>query len=133
MSAKMSVTSWFLVSSSGTRHRLPRELIFVGRDECELMLQVSVGTRAGRGRGGPPGEEAWASAWALDPQWARGSRVGCVLKGEGPGPLLMGGPDAVGLRRRQARLCKVPESRSEHILVAQGPQLGWESGVQGWL
>ncbi|XP_070214187.1 centrosomal protein of 170 kDa protein B isoform X1 [Bos mutus] len=39
MSAKMSVTSWFLVSSSGTRHRLPRELIFVGRDECELMLQ----------------------------------------------------------------------------------------------
>lgn len=43
-STKMSVTSWFLVSSSGTRHRLPRELIFVGRDECELMLQVSVGT-----------------------------------------------------------------------------------------
>lgn len=41
LSAKMSVTSWFLVSSSGTRHRLPRELIFVGRDECELMLQVS--------------------------------------------------------------------------------------------
>ncbi|XP_021535561.1 centrosomal protein of 170 kDa protein B isoform X1 [Neomonachus schauinslandi] len=38
-SAKMSVTSWFLVSSSGNRHRLPRELIFVGRDECELMLQ----------------------------------------------------------------------------------------------
>ncbi|KAG8514460.1 Centrosomal protein of 170 kDa protein B [Galemys pyrenaicus] len=37
--AKMSTTSWFLVSSSGTRHRLPRELIFVGRDECELMLQ----------------------------------------------------------------------------------------------
>lgn len=38
----MSVTSWFLVSSSGTRHRLPREMIFVGRDECELMLQVCV-------------------------------------------------------------------------------------------
>ena len=37
---KMSVTSWFLVSSSGTRHRLPRELIFVGREDCELMLQV---------------------------------------------------------------------------------------------
>ncbi|MEQ2300932.1 hypothetical protein AMECASPLE_030869 [Ameca splendens] len=36
----MSVTSWFLVSSSGTRHRLPREMIFVGREECELMLQV---------------------------------------------------------------------------------------------
>ncbi|XP_014835865.1 PREDICTED: centrosomal protein of 170 kDa protein B isoform X2 [Poecilia mexicana] len=35
----MSVTSWFLVSSSGTRHRLPREMIFVGREECELMLQ----------------------------------------------------------------------------------------------
>ncbi|KAL3971849.1 origin recognition complex subunit 2 [Sarotherodon galilaeus] len=36
---KMSVTSWFLVSSGGTRHRLPREMIFVGRDDCELMLQ----------------------------------------------------------------------------------------------
>ncbi|XP_016361764.1 centrosomal protein of 170 kDa protein B-like isoform X1 [Sinocyclocheilus anshuiensis] len=36
---KMSVTSWFLVSSSGTRHRLPREMIFVGREDCELMLQ----------------------------------------------------------------------------------------------
>lgn len=48
----MSVTSWFLVSSSGTRHRLPRELIFVGRDECELMLQVSEGTC------GTPSEEA---------------------------------------------------------------------------
>ncbi|XP_077587964.1 centrosomal protein of 170 kDa protein B [Stigmatopora nigra] len=35
----MSVTSWFLVSSLGTRHRLPREMIFVGRDDCELMLQ----------------------------------------------------------------------------------------------
>ncbi|XP_034419129.1 centrosomal protein of 170 kDa protein B isoform X2 [Cyclopterus lumpus] len=35
----MSVTSWFLVSSSGTRHRLPLEMIFVGRDDCELMLQ----------------------------------------------------------------------------------------------
>ncbi len=36
----MSVTSWFLVSSSGMRHRLPREMIFVGREDCELMLQV---------------------------------------------------------------------------------------------
>ncbi|XP_062406283.1 centrosomal protein of 170 kDa protein B [Sardina pilchardus] len=35
----MSVTSWFLVSSSGMRHRLPREMIFVGREDCELMLQ----------------------------------------------------------------------------------------------
>ncbi|XP_012993940.2 centrosomal protein of 170 kDa protein B isoform X2 [Esox lucius] len=35
----MSVTSWFLVSSLGTRHRLPREMIFVGREDCELMLQ----------------------------------------------------------------------------------------------
>ncbi|KAM4723712.1 centrosomal protein of 170 kDa protein B [Anableps anableps] len=35
----MSVTSWFLVSSSGMRHRLPKEMIFVGREECELMLQ----------------------------------------------------------------------------------------------
>ncbi|XP_051501800.1 centrosomal protein of 170 kDa protein B-like isoform X2 [Myxocyprinus asiaticus] len=34
----MSVTSWFLVSSLGTRHRLPREMIFVGREDCELML-----------------------------------------------------------------------------------------------
>ncbi|XP_061610220.1 centrosomal protein of 170 kDa protein B isoform X3 [Phyllopteryx taeniolatus] len=37
----MSVTSWFLVSSSGTRHRLPKEMIFVGREDCELVLQVS--------------------------------------------------------------------------------------------
>ena len=54
----MSVTSWFLVSSSGTCHRLPRELIFVGRDECELMLQVSVGTsgaKSGAGAGGQAG------------------------------------------------------------------------------
>ncbi|XP_015206311.2 centrosomal protein of 170 kDa protein B isoform X2 [Lepisosteus oculatus] len=35
----MSVTSWFLVSSLGIRHRLPREMIFVGREDCELMLQ----------------------------------------------------------------------------------------------
>ncbi|KAM3931148.1 centrosomal protein of 170 kDa isoform 3-T3 [Leptodactylus fuscus] len=35
----MSLTSWFLVSIGGTRHRLPREMIFVGRDDCELMLQ----------------------------------------------------------------------------------------------
>ncbi|XP_018118627.1 centrosomal protein of 170 kDa isoform X2 [Xenopus laevis] len=35
----MSLRSWFLVSSGGTRHRLPREMIFVGRDDCELMLQ----------------------------------------------------------------------------------------------
>ncbi|PWA28301.1 hypothetical protein CCH79_00019013 [Gambusia affinis] len=39
---KMSVTSWFLVSSSGTRHRLPKEMIFVGREDCELMLQTFV-------------------------------------------------------------------------------------------
>ncbi|XP_056616731.1 centrosomal protein of 170 kDa isoform X4 [Triplophysa dalaica] len=37
--AEMSLTSWFLASSGGTRHRLPREMIFVGRDDCELMLQ----------------------------------------------------------------------------------------------
>lgn len=40
--AKMSLTAWFLVSCGGTRHRLPREMIFVGRDDCELMLQVHV-------------------------------------------------------------------------------------------
>ncbi|KAK1796266.1 hypothetical protein P4O66_009339 [Electrophorus voltai] len=39
--ANMSVTSWFLVSSSGTRHRLPKEMIFVGREDCELMLQYT--------------------------------------------------------------------------------------------
>ncbi|KAJ8001805.1 hypothetical protein DPEC_G00173240 [Dallia pectoralis] len=37
--AEMSVSSWFLVSGGGTRHRLPWEMIFVGRDDCELMLQ----------------------------------------------------------------------------------------------
>uniref|UniRef100_UPI00398F7826 centrosomal protein of 170 kDa isoform X3 n=1 Tax=Pristiophorus japonicus TaxID=55135 RepID=UPI00398F7826 len=37
----MSLTSWFLVSSGGTRHRLPREMIFVGREDCELMLQMA--------------------------------------------------------------------------------------------
>ncbi|XP_066520262.1 centrosomal protein of 170 kDa [Hoplias malabaricus] len=35
----MSLTSWFLVNGGGTRHRLPKEMIFVGRDDCELMLQ----------------------------------------------------------------------------------------------
>ncbi|XP_072240477.1 centrosomal protein of 170 kDa [Leuresthes tenuis] len=35
----MSLTAWFLVSGGGIRHRLPREMIFVGRDDCELMLQ----------------------------------------------------------------------------------------------
>ncbi|XP_058018831.1 centrosomal protein of 170 kDa protein B isoform X6 [Ahaetulla prasina] len=37
--SKMSTTSWFLVSGTGIRHRLPREMIFVGREDCELMLQ----------------------------------------------------------------------------------------------
>ncbi|XP_078261463.1 centrosomal protein of 170 kDa isoform X2 [Rhinoraja longicauda] len=37
----MSLISWFLVSNGGTRHRLPREMIFVGRDDCELMLQMA--------------------------------------------------------------------------------------------
>lgn len=67
----MSVTSWFLVSSSGTRHRLPRELIFVGRDECELMLQVSVGTAGTPGEGPPcsylgpgPTSGLWGFEWA---------------------------------------------------------------------
>ncbi|XP_070607475.1 centrosomal protein of 170 kDa protein B isoform X1 [Erythrolamprus reginae] len=36
--SKMSTTSWFLVSGTGIRHRLPREMIFVGREDCELML-----------------------------------------------------------------------------------------------
>lgn len=75
----MSVTSWFLVSSSGTRHRLPRELIFVGRDECELMLQVSVGTCAGRGGGqgepallpaGSPRRRPWAHSGPAGLGWA---------------------------------------------------------------
>lgn len=47
--AEMSLTSWFLVSSGGTRHRLPREMIFVGRDDCELMLQVRSGGELGGG------------------------------------------------------------------------------------
>ncbi|XP_078466072.1 centrosomal protein of 170 kDa-like isoform X1 [Lampetra planeri] len=34
----MSVTWWFLVGAGGTRHRLPRELIFAGREDCELVL-----------------------------------------------------------------------------------------------
>lgn len=67
----MSATSWFLVSGSGTRHRLPRELIFVGRDECELVLQVSAGTGLGRGPWGPT-----AGLGGL-------GRV-CALVGEGP-------------------------------------------------
>uniref|UniRef100_S4R6H2 Centrosomal protein 170Aa n=1 Tax=Petromyzon marinus TaxID=7757 RepID=S4R6H2_PETMA len=34
----MSETWWFLVGAGGTRHRLPRELIFAGREDCELVL-----------------------------------------------------------------------------------------------
>lgn len=60
-SAKMSITSWFLVSSGGTRHRLPRELIFVGREDCELVLQVSPGISP-----------------TLDPQAALGPRAACA-------------------------------------------------------
>lgn len=59
-SAKMSITSWFLVSSGGTRHRLPRELIFVGREDCELVLQVSPGIS-------PP--------WTRRRLWGLGRRV----------------------------------------------------------
>lgn len=58
----MSLTSWFLVSGGGTRHRLPREMIFVGRDDCELMLQVrsllqmlAVGRRSSGG---------WITKWS---------------------------------------------------------------------
>uniref|UniRef100_A0A2I3H7H1 Centrosomal protein 170B n=1 Tax=Nomascus leucogenys TaxID=61853 RepID=A0A2I3H7H1_NOMLE len=49
----MSATSWFLVSSSGARHRLPRELIFVGREECELMLQAQPWEWVGQLGSGP--------------------------------------------------------------------------------
>lgn len=71
LSAKMSVTSWFLVSSSGTRHRLPRELIFVGRDECELMLQVSGGfLHLGMWFRDITPRKRPLITWALDPQWA---------------------------------------------------------------
>lgn len=89
-SAKMSVTSWFLVSSGGTRHRLPRELIFVGRDECELMLQVSVSPSGGRTRAGkapiplPAGRLGRALAAALDPQVGL-CRPECVLTRLVPG------------------------------------------------
>lgn len=66
----MSVTSWFLVGSGGTRHRLPRELIFVGRDDCELMLQVRCRGQAEArrlrpraARASPPGP--WVRGWSL--------------------------------------------------------------------
>uniref|UniRef100_UPI00358F771E centrosomal protein of 170 kDa-like isoform X3 n=1 Tax=Myxine glutinosa TaxID=7769 RepID=UPI00358F771E len=36
---RVRIPSWFLVNKSGTRHRLPKEMIFVGREDCELMLQ----------------------------------------------------------------------------------------------
>lgn len=72
----MSVTSWFLVSSSGTRHRLPRELIFVGRDECELMLQVS-GLLRPRARGGRGLHNQALGAGGL---WAWGACAGLTLR-----------------------------------------------------
>ena len=31
---------WYLSSSNGSRHRLPREMLFVGRQDCELVLEV---------------------------------------------------------------------------------------------
>lgn len=74
LGAKMSVTSWFLVSSSGTRHRLPRELIFVGRDECELMLQVSGNIWAGGSGTSKPGREPSLPG----PQAHRWTGVGCA-------------------------------------------------------
>lgn len=83
----MSVTSWFLVSSSGTRHRLPRELIFVGRDECELMLQVSGLLRpTGRGGGGGLHNQALGAGGL----WAWGACAGRTLRlrGDHRAPLL---------------------------------------------
>ena len=85
-SAKMSVTSWFLVSSSGTRHRLPRELIFVGRDECELMLAVGGHLGGGGGEpGGPPptccrpsGERPGRLPWVPGPQQGSEASWGCA-------------------------------------------------------
>lgn len=32
---------WYLTSSDGSRHRLPREMLFIGREDCELILKVS--------------------------------------------------------------------------------------------
>ena len=33
---------WYLTSSNGSRHRLPCEMLFVGREDCELVLKVSL-------------------------------------------------------------------------------------------
>lgn len=82
----MSVTSWFLVSSSGTRHRLPRELIFVGRDECELMLRVSASPSGLRGQG-------WARARAAH-LLAAGQRRGALKRALDP-QLWVCGPERV--------------------------------------
>lgn len=132
----MSVTSWFLVSSSGTRHRLPRELIFVGRDECELMLQVSVGTSGAEGRGRPRRPLAAGQLvrrpphghLGLGPAQAQVRVPGCrsdqrVLRflsaSQGAG-----GPPLEGV-----------ESGPVYVLVVWGPDLGLESGgeTQGQL
>ena len=31
---------WYLTGCDGSRHRLPREMLFVGRQDCELMMKV---------------------------------------------------------------------------------------------
>lgn len=119
--AKMSVTSWFLVSSGGTRHRLPRELIFVGRDECELMLQVSGGASGAGPRGGAGGHHTHG--------WAHQGLSMCT--GPVPAPahwrFLTG--SCLGfyqvLKVSGTHLWKVPQSGYVHILV-RGPHLGHE-------
>lgn len=102
-SAKMSITSWFLVSSGGTRHRLPRELIFVGREDCELVLQVSPGIS-------PP--------WTCRRLWGLGRpvRVSQPLR-------LLSESQGVG-----APPWKVLESGPVHALVVWGPHTNHESG-----
>lgn len=99
----MSITSWFLVSSGGTRHRLPRELIFVGREDCELVLQVSPGI--------PP-------PWTRRRLWGLGRRVRVSQ------PLrLLSESQGVG-----APPWKVLESGPVHALVVWGPHTNHESG-----
>lgn len=138
-SAKMSVTSWFLVSSSGTRHRLPRELIFVGRDECELMLQVSghLGW-GGAGQEGPPPPRAagpLGRGLGVSPgsrARSRAQRPPGGVRTDGEGPPLRLGPFRVRRSYRVGTVSGPPLegawSSSVHSLAVWAPQLGCALG-----
>lgn len=151
----MSVTSWFLVSSSGTRHRLPRELIFVGRDECELMLQVSVSISGAEKAGAGPGQDSApssllqepaespggslvlrASAWASASPGTHGGRVQACVCAHRPvppprvGAFLTGGRSGFCqvLRASGIHLWKVLESGPICGFVVWGPPGPWQTG-----